>query len=203
MRNSIYEKGPRPIDKSAAVVVSRGTHFVPKLKDEPTTVEQRHPLPIRPIVEVPVNLRHLVGYKFGRLTVIGFSTQPKRWVVRCACGIYLIRTSAAIKNPENGSDACRTCWMALYQQKREMMRRLGREVTIKEVPGAFFRPPMPAKVTTGNYEPRQFKAIEPPPPPPAPDIPLHHTELRRSELERERQLPNTMQLALQAALVKR
>lgn len=63
-----------------------------------------------PIKKIPYNGLNLVGCKVGRLTVIGMARESKgRWVVRCACGDYEIRTAKAIRNPENKGDRCSVC----------------------------------------------------------------------------------------------
>ena len=40
---------------------------------------------------------NLTGKKAGRLTVIGYSEQGKRWVCRCSCGNYVHRRMKSIK----------------------------------------------------------------------------------------------------------
>ena len=57
-------------------------------------------------------LEDLTGARQGKLTVVGFSEGLKaRWVVKCECGFYEIRTTQAIKNPNNGNDCCSECHM--------------------------------------------------------------------------------------------
>ena len=57
----------------------------------------------------------LAGLKCGRLTVVGLFVEPvprkkaARWVVRCQCGDYELRTARALRNPENAHDRCQLC----------------------------------------------------------------------------------------------
>jgi len=95
----------RPVNATAARVVSSGTHFNSrKIIQE---FESTSPHPIKPL---PFNAEDLTGIRFGRFTVLGMSRElKKRWVVRCDCGMYSIRRRKSILNPANKLDRCGEC----------------------------------------------------------------------------------------------
>lgn len=173
MKNPIYDGGRSPVNRHTGIVLSKGVHFEQKvdLRDAP---DQKEPLPTRPDVEIPLTIRHLIGYRYGRLTVIGYSIKPEKWVVRCACGVYTLRRTAAIRNPENRNDCCQYCYEFRELQRKVMETKLGRPVLVDEMPGACLtKPPLPSPIKQGPYK------VHRPPPKPRQGIPLHHTELER------------------------
>jgi hypothetical protein len=114
--NSILSSNP--IDKTAAKVIGTGNHFEPKIK--PHSHEYVHsdiPLPIKSPLAMSISqfknnnqFVDLTGAKIGWLTVVGASPEYHgRWVVRCVCGAYEIRTAKAIKNKKNDEDRCIVC----------------------------------------------------------------------------------------------
>lgn len=96
-----------PVDRTAARVVQPGEAYVPAVKLGTYDVRDIPP-GVRP---VPVNGVDLTGLACGTLTVIGLAAALKgRWVCRCACGRYVVRTAKALRNPENvAQDACPYC----------------------------------------------------------------------------------------------
>lgn len=100
-----------PVNRTAALVVSRGEHFEPEV-DTSKMVYSDTPLPIkRPTNAAKSNpaYKDLTGLRNGRLTVMGLYAGGKgRWVVRCACGKYEVRTAKAVKNIAN-NDMCSFC----------------------------------------------------------------------------------------------
>ena len=149
MRDELYENGMTPINKLAARVVSKGVKYSPALKPG-SEVEQKVPFPVRELSEIPPDLRHLIGYRFGRLTVMGFSHIPKRWSVRCSCGIFCIRTTKAICNPKNVNDACCACRAILQLLRNDHFKRTGKNVAIESLPQALTaRAPLPPRVHSG------------------------------------------------------
>lgn len=100
-----------PINKTAALVVGRGEHFEPYV-DNSTRVHSDVPLRLKhankAALENP-SYQDLTGLRKGRVTVMGLSADvPKRWVVRCACGSYELRTARKLKR-ENDEDMCAFC----------------------------------------------------------------------------------------------
>jgi hypothetical protein len=121
----------RPVDRTAALVISRGYHFdyrkIPGcvLSETPPCTTAR-----------PSTAPDLNGRRIGRLTVIGFCGRVRKkttagntktlfyYSVRCDCGLYSIRRKQAVLNPYNCADACERCKHLLYLQ-REDRRRAG------------------------------------------------------------------------------
>ncbi len=108
-----------PVDSLAAIVTSRGIQVEivgkftrPIFETQPPTIN-----PIR-LKDIVLTSENLTGRKRGRLTVVGFSRDiAKRWVVRCACGLFEFRTAKAVKNRKNNQDACEVC-RKIFQAKR-------------------------------------------------------------------------------------
>lgn len=60
----------------------------------------------------------LTGHRQGRFSVVGFAAGVKaRWVVKCDCGFFEIRSTQALKNPNNGKDCCSECRKAPSKQE--------------------------------------------------------------------------------------
>jgi hypothetical protein len=96
-----------PINKTAALVVSKGTHFEPKIK--PHCHDERDILPLT-IHNRTIGGLDLTGYKSGNLTVIGLSLEKKkRWICRCVCGKYVFRTAKSLRRNKNIVDKCISC----------------------------------------------------------------------------------------------
>jgi hypothetical protein len=143
--------GGLPIDRMAAIVVSRGVTFEPESLRLNESVWEVPP----PVVEHWGNRKrpdNLMGLRFGRLTVYGYSfahknkvvrdergrrirggvTQKHSWVCRCSCGLYVRRSDTAIKGFTNGKNPCageQMCPVCLYLErlkKREHLRIFGR-----------------------------------------------------------------------------
>lgn len=109
-----------PVNKTAALVVAKGTHFEGSQSE--TTQDSDLPLPIRrPSRCELLNPRFtdLTGTKVGEFVVLGLSASfNKRWVVRCLCGKYSLRTTGAIRYPGNPKTmACDNC-NQLYRFRR-------------------------------------------------------------------------------------
>lgn len=109
-----------PVDRQAAVLLSKGVACVlPKMP--PTLLHQEAPIPFTRNGRLLELLGHnnLTGKRRGRLVVQGLAKYiPKRWVVRCDCGTYEVRTSKAIRNDSNAVDACVRC-KQLTQRSRK------------------------------------------------------------------------------------
>lgn len=81
-----------PANVTASVVTGRGTGWEPIRKIYPDSYAHGDlPFPTR---RTPRGTIDLTGKKIGRLTVIGLSaTKRGRWVARCVCGIYEMRSA--------------------------------------------------------------------------------------------------------------
>lgn len=124
-----------PVNKNAAVVVSRGNNERVYSKwhvqgDSPTF------LPLRDIPkyqELNQTFENLTGIRFGRLTVVGMSANYNaRWSCRCDCGWYVLRRRKAIKNPENTQDRCAQCRNIAHLKRSHEQRVTGRDVDIRK-----------------------------------------------------------------------
>jgi hypothetical protein len=119
----------KPVNKTAALVVSHGIHFVPK-PPPPHIVHSRKPLPVLPVSELTKDQRLLLGMRRGRLVVLGAALRVTgnpmaMYVVRCACGAYEHRTAKAIKNQKNNSDACYECRLVADRRRTDYWERYG------------------------------------------------------------------------------
>lgn len=87
-----------PVDRVAARVIGKGVQYQPATKG--VAVDSETPLPIaRPTRFRSQGWVDLTGARIGRLLVIGISADRRdRWVCRCDCGRYTLRTAKAVKN---------------------------------------------------------------------------------------------------------
>lgn len=117
----------KPVDATAALVVSRGEHFeYVQLGTELCT-----PLP-PPTKAVGAEEEDFTGIKFGRLAVIGRHAGGKiRWVCRCVCGNYCVRRPVAIRQAAPDS-ACPQCYLMAVSKRHEYIRRTGKEKSTAE-----------------------------------------------------------------------
>ncbi|HCI6749388.1 TPA: hypothetical protein NPP60_005058 [Klebsiella variicola subsp. variicola] len=112
MGRDILDSKRNAVNRTAARVVGKGVHWTPDKKI--LTVESDNPLPLRNLEDLEPQARAhaqaMIGLRCGRLTVIGLSTTKKRYVCRCYCGRYCLRSGVAIKNPANQTiDRCELC----------------------------------------------------------------------------------------------
>jgi hypothetical protein len=123
----------RPINGLAARVVGEGVSFEYRIKDG--SVNSPLPLPVRPLTEFELihpGAQDLSGSRSGRLVIVGLSSEAKgRWVCRCCCGIYVLRTAKAIKSlaPTNCCDHCRLLAAA---KSADYFRRTGKRLGMEK-----------------------------------------------------------------------
>lgn len=121
-----------PVNREASLMFAKGL----KPPSPKTGVEQWE---ICPALHSPAMVRKLhpnkegvdlTGTRFGRMAVEGLSKihSPARWICRCSCGIYEIRTAKAVKNPNNGSDCCHQCRLLIEAKKHHHFHTTGREL---------------------------------------------------------------------------
>jgi hypothetical protein len=105
-----------PVNRTAALVVSRGVSWNSKLPLE-NPYDSETPIPTS---FMPRGLKDLRGIVFGRLTVIGYFGRKKkgkgtqarhRWVVKCFCGTYTVRRQTTLikLRTRNDNDCCDRC----------------------------------------------------------------------------------------------
>lgn len=123
----------RPVDRIAARVVGAGVSFEFKISDG--AINSFLPLPTRAPRQAETGQScfvDLTGTKLGRLTVIGISAEvAARWVVRCTCGTYGLRTARAIKAAAPDA-CCHQCHVFAVAKRKELARRTGKLVDTKE-----------------------------------------------------------------------
>jgi len=120
-----------PVNKTAALVTSKGEHYVPNCKD--LTYDSDFPIKTGKIKKECMSdprFIDLSGNRFGRFTVIGMSEVDGLWVVRCDCGKYSTRRRKAILNPNNSQDRCGHCRHKLFIKREEHYRKTGRYVDV-------------------------------------------------------------------------
>lgn len=109
-----------PVNSVAKRVVQKGIHYDPNFKN----LENHYDAPPkkRKVVKDP-NCKNFIGHKHGTFTVVGLSEKSNqkkkisagaRWIVKCVCGKYELRSTKALKNHINnpgkyGLDMCRAC----------------------------------------------------------------------------------------------
>lgn len=111
---SIYTRSP--VDRVAALVTSEGPDYSLSNYKPENTVDSVLPYVL---LHCPKGVDNLIGEKWGRIEVIGFHSTRRtgknktlashKWVVRCACGMYSIRTHHAIKRKSNPDECCGKC----------------------------------------------------------------------------------------------
>lgn len=122
----------KPVNKTAARILTSGTHYDYQVKNK--TWHSENPLSILSAQEISVcKLSPLfvdfTGHKHGYFTVIGLCKDfNNRWLARCSCGDYEIRSTKAIKNHINNNkyskDRCSRC---------EDLKRLRRIASAKQM----------------------------------------------------------------------
>ena len=118
----------KPVNSTASKVMQKGQHF--EYENKSSQIESDSPIPT---MNSNKNTKDLTGIRRGRLTVIGLSRDiQKRWVVKCDCGKYTIRTAKAIKNKNNNADACTECHNLMYMKKYDYWKRTGMDKNIED-----------------------------------------------------------------------
>lgn len=124
----------RPVNRLAARVVGAADSYEFKMSDG--AVNSLLPLPTRLISRAEACqpcFTDLTGVKFGRLTVLGISAEVlARWVVRCVCGTYGLRTAKAIKNAAPDA-CCHQCHLPALAKRKDLARRTGKLVPVEEL----------------------------------------------------------------------
>jgi hypothetical protein len=133
---AIYDLGAVPVDANAREVLKPGDHYDPTLRPD-SQLEWDTPPPAvsraRGRHEVPPE--DLTGRKHGNLTVVSYwgrgegaqrGAVAQKWVCRCLCGRYVIRTGKSIKNQvrQDKADCCRVCNHLSSIQYHDRMKQL-------------------------------------------------------------------------------
>lgn len=123
----------RPLDKTAGLVVSspsRLYQWEPNVKPK----EEISDVPF-PTKQITKSMRSgsefidLTGKQIARLTIIGLADETNgrygRWVCRCSCGLYVYRTSAALKKLQDPDMCCCRCDLVKNLKKKDFFNRHG------------------------------------------------------------------------------
>lgn len=110
-----------PVNKTAALVMSKGTHYL--YENKGVNVENENYIefsePDHQKLSCP-EFYDFTGFKKGRLLVLGLYNKPKRWVCKCSCGTYTVRTVSALRNERNDDDCCTVCRNTKYLQNKHV-----------------------------------------------------------------------------------
>lgn len=117
-----------PVDATAARVISGGASF--EFRANETDQDSELPLPITAPTKAQLlnpSFKDFTSIRLGRLVVIGISADRKaRWVCKCVCGCYVLRSTAAIKAAAPDA-ACTQCYLLAVAKRKDFERRTGRE----------------------------------------------------------------------------
>ena len=110
-----YNSNSIPVDRTAANVIKKGFSFNADFNEICTT----EPLECK----MYNGTKNLIGYKKGRLSVIGYRGKNSRkqamWVCRCSCGNYFTRSSRVLLGTEDKLNfMCPECKFILRKQKK-------------------------------------------------------------------------------------
>jgi hypothetical protein len=123
----------KPIDAVAARVVARGEQF--EYQAHPTSLDSDLPLAVKHIPDAARANPSFVDYtgeRFGRFTVSGLSANRKaRWVCRCVCGRYSMRSSSAIASAAKDA-CCDQCYLQAVSKRHEHLRRSSKDRDTKD-----------------------------------------------------------------------
>ena len=119
----------RAVDKNTSMAMSGGVNYT-KPTTSPCTSDSKNPILTRQPCSAMLGnpfFNDLTGFRRGRLVAIGIAAETKkRWVVRCDCGTYSLRSVKAILNQENDQDRCDDCTHLVFQKRSEHHRRTGK-----------------------------------------------------------------------------
>jgi len=117
-----------PVDRVAARVIGRGVHYTPN--KVVLTADSDLPIQTGPS---PGTVADLVGCRFGHFTVLGWYAEGNGWVVKCSCGIYTVRKTRAVLNPQNSWDRCERCRHLMYLKRDEHWRVHGKSIPLESL----------------------------------------------------------------------
>jgi hypothetical protein len=118
-----------PVNAVAARVLSVGERH----EYAATAIIYDSPFPMPTWIPDQPSFKNLTGLKVGRLTVIGYSSEFKRrWVCRCACGMYCLRKSKGLTSTENPVLPCHQCYRLAVRKKSDFFKRTGKLSEISE-----------------------------------------------------------------------
>lgn len=126
----LFDTDIQPVDRIALRVVMPGIHYdIPEGTIPDHHMHSSTPLPVRRIInqiKMSRGFCDLTGRRQGRLTVMGLSSNVNgKWVVRCQCGAYEVRSAKALMNPKNDSDRCWVCRHEVTRRRKDEWVKTG------------------------------------------------------------------------------
>lgn len=133
----LQELGGVPIDRMTWRVVSKGERYVPDVQlgnqllfdamPPPRSMKRaRHETPPQDMRGRKCGIMNVVAYWGPRIDKGGRymgGADNQRWVCRCPCGLYVIRTADTIKKARDANDKCVHCRHLDYLKRNEVHRR--------------------------------------------------------------------------------
>jgi hypothetical protein len=131
LNQSVYSER-KPVDRVAARVIMPGEVHVPSIKLGDQVVYDAQPT----LIPVPRESEDFTGRRRGDLTVVGFSHispnqtggQRFKWVCRCVCGRFVVRTGKTLRTEERGDfqDCCPYCHHERVVKVKDRAKQLKR-----------------------------------------------------------------------------
>lgn len=121
-----------PINKTASIVTSRGYYYTPKIKPSGTgkSIDSDVMIKTRAVQKGQLDL---TGERYVRLTVVGLSEEVNgKWVCRCDCGKYTLRTAKSIKKKTKESGCCDECHHLAALRRKEAFLRTKKDQVIED-----------------------------------------------------------------------
>ena len=126
--------GRKPVNKTAALVVSNGFSY--QFNTNPLVPESEVPHPLREITETQTKSKgfaDLTGLVQGRITVLGLSEKRRMWACRCSCGVYVLRSSKSLKKNKTHPDMCNQCDTLLERRRHYHWIKTGKDMERKDM----------------------------------------------------------------------
>lgn len=126
--NLIDKVKNRPIDKTAALVVSKGEDYQPEFK-VPEGKQEWDDFPADLVRQPPKSIENLIGRRREGVEIVAYLGAIKKsngwkhkWLAKCSCGKFILRDGITWrKSVKRGfiDFGCHTCY------KKELRRRYG------------------------------------------------------------------------------
>ena len=119
----------RPVNATAGRVVAQGESY----EFPVTSIIYDSPTPLETWTPIDPYWKDLSGLKIGRLLVIGFSRDFKgKWVCRCACGTYCVRSKKALTSTTHQPLPCHQCYRLAVKRKSDFFKRTGKDACVSD-----------------------------------------------------------------------
>lgn len=128
MKDYSFIATDRPANRTAGMVLQKGEHF-----EEPNYTN---------LFKAPLLLikykgkRNLSGKRFFQFTVIGYlgmNNRSGRWLLKCDCGSYTVRSERAIKKIVEKNGKCSRCSYLDYIKSETYRERYLRKIKLEQI----------------------------------------------------------------------